>query len=537
MKNLIMKLRKLRLLILLTVVTACCVVAVAENNDLIISNTGNNEEVLSTNNDSNTGNNKEALSTNNDSNTGNNNEVLSTNNDSNTGSNEVLSTLEQRMQKRISVDFRDTPIEDVIRIIAEQSGVDIIKSPKVAGNVTATLTNVPLGEALNNILISQGYGYVESNNMIRILPREEMSEASERLVSRIYRITYANVAEVETALKKFISPRGSLSSSPGTSNIIVADSESKMKAIDTFIEEIDRITPQIEVEARIYDITSKNRLDLGIEWQAGRNTAYTASGAAAYGTTGVVAVGEDPTQQVTPFATGAFKGATGKTQSTVGALRFGWLNSHMDIDMLLRAQKENVDAKLLANPRILVLDNQKADIKIITEIPYQQITDTSGGGSIGTTAFREVGVELEVIPHITREGMVRLQLKPKFSVQTGTVLVGVTTPLPQPVVDKREADTTLLIENGQTVVLGGLRKQDATKQVNKIPLLGDLPLIGALFRFEGEDTTTSELVVFITPRIIEKPVLTEMNKRQLEVTDFNVPLPVFTRDEEPKTKN
>jgi type II secretory pathway component GspD/PulD (secretin) len=215
-------------------------------------------------------------------------------------------------------------------------------------------------------------------------------------------------------------------------------------------------------------------------------------------------------------------------------LRFGWLTSHMDIDMLLRAQKENVDAKLLANPRILVLDNQKANIKIITEIPYQQLTDTSGGGSIGTTAFREVGVELEVIPHITREGIVRLQLKPKFSVQTGTVLVSA---LSQPVVDKREADTTLLVESGQTVVLGGLRKQEATKQVNKIPFLGDLPLIGVLFRFEGEDTTTSELVVFITPRIIEKPVLTEMNKRQLEVTDFNVPMPVSTRAEKSEAKN
>jgi len=509
MKSSVMKLRKLRLLILLMVITAGCVVAIAESND---SNTGNKE-------------------------------VLSTNNDSNTGNKEVLSTLGQRMQKRISVDFRDTPIGDVIRIMAEQSGVDIIESPKVTGSVTATLTNVPLEEALNNILVSHGYGYVASNNMIRIAPLEEMSEASERLVSRIYQINYADVKEVEAALKKFISPRGSLSSNPGTSNIIVTDSESKIKAIDTFIEEIDRITPQIEVEARIYDITSKDRFDLGIEWQAGRNTTYVnATGGTAHGTAGIVALGKNPsalqTQRIDPFATGAFTGVTGKTQNTTGVLRLGWLNSHIDIDMLLRAQQENVDAKLLANPRILVLDNQKANIKIVSEIPYQQITDTSAGGSIGTTAFREVGVELEVTPHITREGMVRLQLKPKFSVQTSTVLVGTATVgNSQPVVDKREADTILLIENGQTVVLGGLRKKEVTKQVNKIPLLGDLPLIGAAFRFEGEDTTTSELVVFITPRIIEKPVLTEMDKRQLEITDFNGPLPVSTRAEKPKAKN
>jgi type IV pilus assembly protein PilQ len=527
MKNSVMKFHKLILLILLTVITAGGVIAVAEDND---SNTRNNEGVLSANNDSNTGNNEA---------------VLSTNNDSNTGSKEVLSTLEQRMQKRISVDFRDTPIDDVLRIMAEQSGVDIIKSPKVTGVVTATLTNVPLEEALSNILASQGYGYVASNNMMRVLPREEMSEASETIVSKIYQINYANVTEVEAALKKFISPRGSLSSNAGTSNIMVSDSESKMKTISDFIEKIDRITPQIEVEARIYDITSKERFDLGVEWQAGRNSTYTATagGVPASGTTGIVAIGENPLggtyqSRTDPFSTGAFKGSTGKTESTVGALRFGWLNPAIDVDILLRAQQENINAKLLANPRILVLDNQKASIKIISEIPYQEITDTSGGGSIGTTAFREVGVELTVTPHLTREGMVRLQLRPKFSVKTGTVIVGTASnQFSQPVVDRREADTTLLVGDGQTVVLGGLRKKDTTKQVNKIPLLGDLPLVGMAFRFQGEDTTISELVVFITPRIIEKPVLTEMNKRQLEVTDFNGPLPVYTGAEKPQAKN
>ncbi len=443
--------------------------------------------------------------------------------DPNTSNNEVLSSLGQRMQKKISVDFRNTPIDDVLRIMADQSEVDIIKSPKVIGNVTATLTDIPLDEALNNILVSHGYGYLASNNMIRVLPLEDMTEISERLISRIYRITYADVEEVEDALKKFISPRGSLSSNPGTSNIIVTDSESKIKAIDTFVEEVDRITPQIEVEARIYDVTSKDNLDIGIEWQAGLNTGYG---------TGLTGIGNNPTGTTSPFSTGTFLGATGKTSGTTGALRFGWLNSAIDIDVLLRAQQNNIDAKLLANPRILVLDNERANIKIVQEIPYQELTETSGGGSIGTIAFREVGVELEVIPHVTREKMVRLQLIPKFSVQTGTVDVGTEDKsFPQPVIDKREAFTTLLIEDNQTVVLGGLRKKDISRQVNKIPFLGDVPVAGAAFRFEGESNTTSELVVFITPRIVEKPLLSEIQKRQLEITDFNGPAPFSTKAE------
>jgi general secretion pathway protein D len=227
-------------------------------------------------------------------------------------------------------------------------------------------------------------------------------------------------------------------------------------------------------------------------------------------------------------------GTTAKTESTTAGIRFGWLNENIDVDLMLKAQAENIDAKLLANPRVLVLDNEKASIKIISEIPYQELTESALGGSIGTTAFREVGVELEVTPHLTREDIVRLRLKPKFSVVTGEVTVaGVGVSYPQPVVDRREADTTLLIRNGQTVVLGGLRKKEVTKQINKVPLLGDLPLVGLLFRFTGEDTVTSELVVFITPRIVEQPVMTETEQTQFETTEFSGPQPVSTAAETP----
>jgi len=438
------------------------------------------------------------------------------------GKKEVLTSLGQRMQKRISVDFRNTPIDDVIRILAEQADVDIVKSPKVTGNVTATLTNVPLEEALTNILAAHGYGFVPSKNMIRIAPMEDINVGAERLVSRIYRITYADVSQVEEALKKFISKRGSLSSNPGTSNIIVTDTESKIKAIDTFISEIDRVTPQILVEARIYDITSKDRLDLGIQWQAGRNTTIAST------------LGSNPTAgREDPFIKGTFSTTAGKTTTPTGTLRVGWFNSAIDIDTLLKAQQENLNAKLLANPRVCVLDNEKALFKIVSEIPYQEITETSGGGQIGSTEFREVGVTLEVIPHVTRDDMIRLRIRPQFSVQTGSVDVGTGTSnlYSQPIVDRREADTTLLVKNGQTIVLGGLRKKEVNQQTDKVPLLGDLPLLGNLFKFTGEDTVTSELVVFITPWINNEPVLSADEHRALELTEFNMPKIPNTRAE------
>jgi len=440
----------------------------------------------------------------------------------------VLTSLEERMQKKISVDFRDTPIDDVIRILADQADVDIIKSPKVTGVVTATLTEVPLQEALNNILAAHGYGYIAGENMIRIAPLSEITENSEALVTRIYRITYADVKEVEAALKKFVSKSGSLSANLGTSNIIVTDTESRIKSIDTFISEIDRMTPQILVEARIYDITGTDKLDLGVKWQAGRNTTYNT-------TTGVTGIGTNPTAGRTdPFYTGVFSSSAGETEHSTGALRFGWLNDSIDIDVLLKAQQDKINAKLLANPRVLVLDNQTAQIKIITEKPYIELSETSGGGSMGTTKFREIGVTLKVTPHLTRDDMVRLLLKPEFSVETSqvyTMSVSGESQYPQPVVDRRQAETTLLIKNGQTVVLGGLRKKEVSKEVNKVPLLGDLPLIGVLFRFNAESTINSELVVFVTPWIVKQPALTPTEQQQFGVTEFKGPQPELTRAE------
>lgn len=431
--------------------------------------------------------------------------------------------IQQRLQQEISVNFREMPIEDVLMMMAKQADVDIIKSPKVEGMVTASLTDVPLEEALTNILETHGYAYVMTENMIRVVPREEVIDVREKIVSRVYRVTYSDVLQVETALKKFISDQGAISSNPGTSNIIVTDVESKIQAMDEFVAEIDQVTPQILVEAKIYDISSQDRMDLGVEWQMGTQTGYLDGATPVVGGTPVGVVGNAASATVTdPHITSRFLGATGKTQNTSGLFRFGISNEHVRLDAMLKAQQEDVRAKLLANPRIMVLDNELAEIKIVEEIPYQELTESSAGGAIGTTQFRDVGVELRVTPHLTREGLIRLILNPKFSMRTGDVSAGAGG-TPQPIIATRETTTTALIRDGQTVVIGGLKKQDASQQVNKIPLLGDLPLLGGLFRFEGESTVNSELVVFITPYIVRNPVLTEEEERHLSNTVFVTP--------------
>ncbi len=441
-----------------------------------------------------------------------------------------MTPVQQRMQQVVSVDFQRTNIDDVLMVLARQAEIDIIKSPRVEGRVTAVLKDIPLHEALDNILSVHGYGYVATDNMIRVVPQDEIFEVRERLVSTVYRITYADVTEVERALRNFLSDQGSISSNAGTGNIIVTDVESKIKAIDSFIDEIDRITPQILVEARIYDITSTDSLDLGVEWQIGTATSYGPPGDGTLGNDYENLGNVLRDSKSNPHLIGALSGSTSNT-TTSSLLRYGILNSSVNIDAVLRAAQEDIRAKLLANPRILVLDKQQAEIKIVEEIPYQELTETAGGGQIGTTQFRDVGVMLRVIPNLTREGLIRLHLNPEFSIRTGEVTLGAQNLPPQPIIAKRETVTTALIQDGETVVIGGLKKQDARQRVNKIPLLGDLPLLGGLFRFEGESTVNSELVIFITPRIIDEPVLTANEMRYLQETD--VPSP---RSPQPRIK-
>jgi type IV pilus assembly protein PilQ len=452
--------------------------------------------------------------------------------------------VDKKMMKRISVDFRDTPIDDVITTIGKQVDLDIVKGPDVTGNVTATLTDVPLQEALEQILTAYGAGFVASENMIRIVPASQLTEETEKLESKVYRIVYADVKEVEKVLAKVVSKRGTIAANPGTSNIMVTDTESKIAAIDAFIEELDRQTAQILVEARVYDISNTDSLDIGVEWDAGRRTNFNGDPTVDSDIT-VSRGGSDRYigSRTDPYIRNSFSSGINKSTSTTAGLNFGILNEHLDIDALITAAQERGAAKLLANPRILVLDNETASFKAITEIPYQRLMQ-GGYQSFGTTEFKEVGVELQVTPHLAKDGMIRLHIMPVFSVQTGNIPIplevsaGVGDTIrtsPQPIVDRREADTIALVQDNDTVVIGGLRKEEITTEESKVPILGDIPILGMLFRFNGEERRSSELVVFITPRLIEEPVLTGTEAQYLEATEFIGPqLPETKIDPETK---
>ena len=502
-----------------------------------------------------------------------------------------LTGFRQRLQTRITYSCTELGIEKVLMELADMAGIDIVKSPKVTGNVTVKLTEVPLEEALGNILAAHDYTYVATESMVRVMPLSELVVARERLVTRIYQITYADANDVAEALRNFVSPQGRIALNKGTSHIIITDTEDKIKGIDKFIEQIDHITPQVLVEVRIYDITSSEGFELDLDWFVGRNAPYTADTFIFPDEVTTTEIGQvdswqertntivgiergDPdnyTETMTertwtdpatetetrfenpgaihtnfrrkPFVGGSFDRETG------GTLRFSLLNDAVDIDFALSILHKQVEAQLLANPRVLVLDNETANFEIVREIPYRELLQVAREDPITYTEFKNVGVQLKVTPHIARDGMIRLHIVPEFGVLVSRDAIGVQAGivpvrnefdidiptidnrmvLGVPTVDTRRADTTAMIKDGQTIVIGGLRKREITKDISKVPLLGDLPLVGGLFKSETESVEINELVIFITTRIVTEPVLSAIEKRQFEATEFAGPEITKTR--------
>ncbi len=497
------------------------------------------------------------------------------------GEQTASNTAREKLRTRVTYSCIDSPIDKVLMDLADQANIDIIKSPKVTGNVTVKVTDIPLEEALTNILAVYNYTYIATENMVRVFPLPEMAELKEQQVTRIYKITYADANEVYEALKKFVSGKAEIGFNKGTSHIMVTDTEDKIKPIDKFIEQVDRITSQVLVEVRIYDVTTREGFQLTPQWHIGRNAPYTADTILPAGQQQITVVEprksyykqkrtdmrwmavdnppdigypdpngvwvpnladnitpvyerieeqwtEDPRRIETettydipqpmmtnwrrkPFVGGSFDRITG------GTLSFSVLNDAVDLDLALTILHSQIEARLLANPRILVLDNETAKFEIVREIPYREYRQVGREDPITFTAFKNVGVDLKVTPHIARDGMLRLHIEPEFSVLVGQDFRGV------PTIDARRVDTVAMIKDGQTIVIGGLRKRQTTKDIARVPVLSDMPIVGGLFTSETESVAINELIIFITTKIVTEPALSESEKKLLDETEFTTP--------------
>jgi type IV pilus assembly protein PilQ len=407
--------------------------------------------------------------------------------------------------KKISLDFQDADIVPIFRLLSDISGYNIVVNPEVKGKITMKLINVPWDQALDIMLKTFSLGKTVEGNIIRVAPytvfakeSEEAAKAKEAeakaepLETKIYPISYADVSVVEKSIKdsKILTPRGSISVDKRTSSMVIKDIESVFSEVENILATLDRPTPQVMIEARIVEINTNSERELGIQWglnYKAPNTLSALGGASGLGT-------------------GTFTGDNflvdfpAVIAPNVGSgINFGILNAArtLGLDLQLSAVEKTGNGKVISNPRIMTVDNGQAKIKQGKSIPIRKLT-TEGTVS---TEFKDIDIELIVTPHIAPDKSIVmiLEIKKEELDLTLPSIEGV------PGTDKKEAKTSVIIMNGETVVIGGMYKINTFDSDSGVPGLMKIPILGWLFKTEKTTVSTTELLVFITPRIVEKP--------------------------------
>jgi type IV pilus assembly protein PilQ len=407
--------------------------------------------------------------------------------------------------KKISLDFQDADIVPIFRLLSDISGYNIVVSPEVKGKLTMKLNNVPWDQALDLILKTFSFGKSVEGNIIRIAPytvfvkeSEESAKAKEAgikaepLETKIFPISYADVKVVEASIKnaKILTPRGSISVDVRTSSMLIKDVASVFPEVENLLATLDKPTPQVMIEARIVEVNTNAVKDLGIQWGGfikGVNTLSSIGGFS--GLNPGTFTGEN---FLVDFPGGASAGSG-------SGFTFGILNpaKTLGLDLQLSAVETLGKGKVISNPRILTVDNGKAKILQGKSIPVRKLT-TEGTVS---TEFKDINLELNVQPHITPDNSIGISIEIKKEELDPTVpsIEGV------PGTDKKEAKTDVIIRDGETIVIGGIYKINTTESETGVPGLMKIPVLGWLFRNTKEEMTTAELLMFITPRIVQKP--------------------------------
>lgn len=402
--------------------------------------------------------------------------------------------------EKISIDFQDAELVHVFRLIADVSGYNIVVSPDVKGKFAMKLMDVPWDQALEVILRNYSLSRSIEGNIIRIAPtsvlareEEEIARAKESkekagdLVTKIYPINYANVEDIKTAIldAKILTKRGFISVDERTTSVIIKDVDKKHPEYENIIDALDMPTPQVSIEARIVEVRTNSLNELGIQWGVlGKPNPQThISGAG---------LASD-----TAFPSGKPMMVDLPASSAAGAIGFGYIGSGAlrALTLQLSAIENAGKGKTISNPRIITMDNIEAIIRQGKKIPYETISDE------GTkTEFVDAALELKVTPHITPDGTILMNLNvnkndANFEQTSGTS--------GKPTIDTNEIATQVLIKDGDTLALGGIFKTNDTQNEVAVPGLSRIPFIGRLFRSESRKDEVTEILIFITPRIIK----------------------------------
>lgn len=419
-------------------------------------------------------------------------------------------------RKRLNVDMRAADIQNVLRIFAREGGVNIVSGSGVGGTVTMRLENVPIADAFVVVLKSVGLGYEQDNEVIRVAPASEFEAAAKKrrdLIMSNFKldplevvlipINYADAGSVTEQVQSVMSSRGSVTVDSRTNTLVIKDIAENIAAAQQLVMAIDTQTPQILIESRIVETNDRYSRQIGIQW-GGDFLFSPANGnptglafPSVVGVAGAANDGQGPTQGLAgnpnfavnlpaPIGTGA-GGGFGVTLGSVGGAA--------SLAVRLSALESSGHIKIVSSPRVLTLDNRAASISQGTSIP---ISVVSAAGV--QTVFIEAALKLDVTPHVTQDGNILLQLKitksePDFE-NTGA--------RGDPTIIKKDAKTELLLADGDTTVIGGIYTQQSGTSSSKVPWLGDIPVLGFFFRDYNENEGRTELLIFVTPRIVNR---------------------------------
>lgn len=455
----------------------------------------------------------------------------------------------------VSIDFKDADISNVLRILSLKSGINIVAGPEVQGTITIRLENVPWEDALNVVLRTYGYVYERAGNIIRVTTKDNL--ATEELVTETFVLNYTTAAEAETSIKDILSERGKVQSVARTNMLVVSDIPTNLHKIREVIAKLDKSTPQAHIDSKIVKTQLQQGENLGIQWTP---TGGITAGASRPVTFPFNAFNKD--RQYDPFdrALGQFFPSNSRpfdgvpvSADSVNLLNprafplsapvvpdpsytFGTL-SFSSFQAIFNFLRTRENTKVISNPRITVLNNQKARIKVGTDValPEFERNETTGSFEISGFTYRETGVVMEVTPHINETDEILVNLKPEVSAQSGSTTFSSSTTasftsIPNFAVTN--AETQVLIKNGETIAIGGLMTDSTVSTEAKVPVLGDMPGIGKLFRSkrraQGDNNSKVETLFFITVTIVDtegEPTTLIVPKSIISTPSVNTPPP------------
>lgn len=376
----------------------------------------------------------------------------------------------------ISLDVRNADLIDVLRLIAHKVDLNIVPDKDVKGSISLRIEDVPWRVALNSILSSQGYTYTIKNGVIKVMVLEEEEVG---LINKVYPLIFADAEEASKYIKSLLTSKGKVEIDKRTNSLVVTDRSAAHQRIEELLAKIDARTRQVEITAKIVEVSLTDEEKWGIEWSL------------------LSTKSSDHYQ-----GAGVPKNPMGESEAyfKIGRL----INDKYDLDAIMSFINNTGRTNILSSPRITVLDNEEAKLNVGEELPYLTVESEDQEGEDKetiTVEYKDVGIILTVKPKINSDQFITLRLKPEVSALKEWRTIPTIGDVP--VIATRNAETQVLIKDGETIIIGGLMKDDLVSSQSKLPLLGDLPLIGRLFKNSADIGSKTELLIFVSARIIK----------------------------------